>query len=55
MLEEARLKPEYLSRFMIEDVSHPRHRMEIMMKKKAATAAASIKRCCVNCEFELIF
>lgn len=54
-MDNARLKPEYLTDFMVEDVEHARHRMQILIKKKGATEAENLLRMCLNIEFDLIF
>lgn len=54
-LENARLKAEYLTDFMIEDVEHARHRMQILIIKKGKTEAENLLRACLNFEFDLIF
>lgn len=54
-LENARLKPVYLTDFMIEDTEHARHRMQMMVMKKGQTEAENIFRACFNIEFDLVF
>lgn len=54
-MENARLKPEYLTQFMIEDVEHARHRMQILVMKKGKTEAENVVRACFNIEFDLVF
>lgn len=54
-MENARLKPEYLTQFMIQDVEHARHRMQILVIKKGKTEAENVFRACFNIEFDLVF
>lgn len=54
-LENARLKPSYISKYMIEDVEHARHRMELLIVKKGKTENEDLVRACLNLEFVILF
>lgn len=54
-LENARLKPEYLTNYMEHDKEHTRHRMQMLFLKKSKTEEEDIVRGCINVEFDIIF
>lgn len=54
-LDNACLKPEYLTQFMVADVEHARHRMKILILKKGNIEAENVVRACINVEFDLVF
>lgn len=54
-LTNARLKPDYLTSYMIKDVEHARHRMDLIMRKKGKQSGELYLRACITLDFELIF
>ncbi|XP_031627241.1 uncharacterized protein LOC116343360 [Contarinia nasturtii] len=54
-LKNAKLKPEYLTNYMVHDVDFPRHRMIHMVRKAIEGSDEVPIRACIDMEFNIIF
>lgn len=54
-MKNARLKPEYLTNFMVHDVEYPKHRMIHMTRKPIEGTDDVVLRACIDIEFTIFF
>lgn len=54
-MDNARLRLEYLDKYMIQDREFNRHRMHLIINKEGKNGAPHIARACINVEFDIIF